>query len=73
MNNKTPTIDERQARTAELNEWRRTNRFCGCCGMEMKIHENISLKRYNTFGIDVPYWVDSLEKCIKNIISEKRS
>ncbi len=21
-----------------------------------------------TFGIDVPYWVDSLEKCIKNII-----
>ena len=26
-----------------------------------------------TFGIKVPYWVDSLEKCIKNIISEKRS
>lgn len=26
-----------------------------------------------TFGIKVPYWVDSLEKCIKNILSEKRS
>ena len=43
MNNKTPTIDERQsARAAELDEWRRTNRFCGCCGTEMKLHENIA-------------------------------
>ena len=25
-----------------------------------------------TFGIKVPYWVDSLEKCIKNILSEKK-
>ena len=43
MNNKTPTTDERQsARAAELDEWRRTNRFCGCCGTEMKLHENIA-------------------------------
>jgi len=26
-----------------------------------------------TFGIEVPYWIDSLEKCIENIIKEKEA
>ena len=28
------------ARRQEIAEWRRINRFCGCCGAEMRHHEN---------------------------------
>jgi len=36
------TPDEMQAasREAEIAEWRRVNRYCGCCGSEMKAHDN---------------------------------
>ena len=35
------TEDVRKASAErELSEWRRVNRFCGCCGNEMKPHAN---------------------------------
>ena len=30
----------------ELAEWRRTNRFCGCCGAEMKPHANAAERAF---------------------------
>ena len=30
----------------EFAEWRRTNRFCGCCGAEMKPHANAAERAF---------------------------
>ena len=38
--NGTPEDARRVSAERELAEWRRVNRFCGCCGAEMKPHPN---------------------------------
>ena len=35
-----PEEFKEQARRQEITEWRRINRFCGCCGAEMRHHDN---------------------------------
>lgn len=38
--NGTPEDVRKASAERELAEWRRVNRFCGCCGAEMKPHDN---------------------------------
>ena len=36
----TPDEMREASRKAEIAEWQRVNRYCGCCGSEMKPHDN---------------------------------